>query len=106
MQLQQGSCAHLVVDLQVGRADQELGVRRGIVLDRGEDVLDGAADDAAAWRSSRRVLCLRPLAAMGLHSVQACGDSSASLIPASARVFLILNECVRTYLRQSAPLPW
>ncbi len=48
-------CPHLVVNLQVGRADQELGVRRGVVLDRCEDVLDGAADDAAAWRSSRRV---------------------------------------------------
>lgn len=39
---------HLVVDLQVGRADQELGVRRRIVLDRGKNVLDGARYDAAA----------------------------------------------------------
>jgi hypothetical protein len=55
MQLQRGSCAHLVVYLEVGRADQELGVRRGVVLDRSKDVLNSAANDAAAWRSSRRV---------------------------------------------------
>ena len=47
--------AHLVVDLQVRRADKELGVGHRVAADGGEHVLDGARDDAAG-RAGRAAL--------------------------------------------------
>lgn len=77
-----GRYAHLVVDLQVGRTDQELGVRGGIMLDRSKDVLDGATDDATAWRSSRGDCDSALTAKCHPHSKNA--DSWASLMHACA----------------------